>query len=111
MEYIHKVKPELFDLTGDPGELKNLSSIHPEVVERLRAELLALIEEAPEQASGARTAIDPETAAQLEALAHDVPAHVRPPRHQRDILDAGEGTEIPGEGKPQQQGCSGVRRP
>jgi arylsulfatase A-like enzyme/Flp pilus assembly protein TadD len=69
-KYIHKVKPELFDLTRDPGELKNLSSTHPEVVERLRAELLALIEEAPEKASGARTAIDPETAAQLEALGY-----------------------------------------
>ncbi len=69
-KYIHKVKPELFDLTEDPGELENLSSIHPEVVERLRAELSALIEEAPKQASGARTAIDLATAAQLEALGY-----------------------------------------
>jgi len=69
-KYIHKVEPELFDLTGDPGELENLSSVHPEVVERLRAELSALIEGAPKQASGARTAIDPETAAQLEALGY-----------------------------------------
>jgi tetratricopeptide (TPR) repeat protein len=50
--------------------LENLSSTHPDVVERLRAELTALIEGAPEQASGARTAIDPETAAQLEALGY-----------------------------------------
>jgi arylsulfatase A-like enzyme len=69
-KYIHKVEPELFDLTGDPGELENLSSVHPEVVERLRAELSALIEGAPEQATGARTAIDPKTAAQLEALGY-----------------------------------------
>jgi tetratricopeptide (TPR) repeat protein len=69
-KYIHKVEPELFDLTGDPGELENLSSTRPEVVERLRAELSALIEEAPEQVSGARTAIDPATAAQLEALGY-----------------------------------------
>ena len=69
-KYIHKVEPELFDLTADPGELENLSSSRPEVVERLRAELSALIEGAPEQASGARTAIDPETAAQLEALGY-----------------------------------------
>ena len=46
-KYIHKVEPELFDLTGDPGELENLSSVHPEVVERLRAELSALIERRP----------------------------------------------------------------
>jgi arylsulfatase A-like enzyme/Flp pilus assembly protein TadD len=77
-KYIHKVKPELFDLTEDPGELENLSSIHPEVVERLRAELSALIEEAPEQAAGARTAIDPETAAQLEALGYMAAAPNRP---------------------------------
>jgi arylsulfatase A-like enzyme len=69
-KYIHKVEPELFDLADDPGELKNLSGDHPEIVERLRAELSTLIEEAPEQASGARTAIDPATAAQLEALGY-----------------------------------------
>jgi len=69
-KYIHKVEPELFDLTSDPGELENLSSAHPKIVEQLRAELRELIEEAPEKASGARTAIDPETAAQLEALGY-----------------------------------------
>jgi len=69
-KYIHKVNPELFDLTGDPRELEDLSGVHPEVVERLRAELSTLIENAPEQISGARTAIDPATAAQLEALGY-----------------------------------------
>ncbi len=69
-KYIHKVEPELFDLVRDPGELDNLASAHPEIVERLRGELLALIQRAPDQASGARTAIDTETAAQLEALGY-----------------------------------------
>jgi len=69
-KYIHKVEPELFDLAGDPGELEDLSAVRPEIVERLRADLYALIEEAPRQASGARTAIDTETAAQLEALGY-----------------------------------------
>jgi tetratricopeptide (TPR) repeat protein len=76
-KYIHKVKPELFDLTSDPGELENLSSVHPEVVERLRAELTALIEEAPERASGARRAIDSATAAQLEALGYMAAAPIK----------------------------------
>jgi arylsulfatase A-like enzyme/Tfp pilus assembly protein PilF len=69
-KYIHKVEPELFDLSVDPGELENLSSTHPDIVEKMRRELWTLIEEAPEQASGARTSIDPETAAQLEALGY-----------------------------------------
>ncbi len=69
-KYIHKVEPELFDLVGDPGELEDLSGVRPEIVERLRSDLYALIEEAPQQASGARTAIDTETAAQLEALGY-----------------------------------------
>ena len=76
-KYIHKVKPELFDLTSDPGELENLSSVHPEVVERLRAELTALIEEAPERASGARRAIDSATAAQLETLGYMAAAPIK----------------------------------
>jgi len=69
-KYVHKVEPELFDLTADPGELNNLASVHPEIVEQLRAELSTLVEEAPEKASGARVAIDPATAAQLEALGY-----------------------------------------
>jgi tetratricopeptide (TPR) repeat protein len=69
-KYIHKVNPELFDLTVDSAELEDLSTAHPEIVEQLRAELSALIEGAPDQASGARTAIDRETAAQLEALGY-----------------------------------------
>jgi tetratricopeptide (TPR) repeat protein len=86
-KYIHKVKPELFDLTEDPGELENLSSVHPEVVERLRAELSALIEEAPEQASGARTAIDQETAAQLEALGYMAAAPSKPLGDEMALLE------------------------
>jgi arylsulfatase A-like enzyme len=69
-KYIHKVNPELFDLAKDPGELENLSADNPEIIEDLRAELSTLIEEAPERASGARTAIDTATAAQLEALGY-----------------------------------------
>jgi tetratricopeptide (TPR) repeat protein len=77
-KYIHKVEPELFDLKGDPRESKNLSGVHPEIVERLRAELSTLIEAAPEPVSGARTAIDPATAAQLEALGYMAVAPTEP---------------------------------
>jgi len=86
-KYIHKVEPELFDLTEDPGELKNLSSIHPEIVERLRAELSTLVEEAPEKVSGARVAIDPATAAQLEALGYMAAAPTQALGDEMELLE------------------------
>jgi len=86
-KYIHKVEPELFDLTADPGELKNLSSAHPEIVERLRAELSALVAEAPEKVSGARTAIDPATAAQLEALGYMAAAPTQALGDEMELLE------------------------
>ncbi|MBW1842720.1 MAG: sulfatase-like hydrolase/transferase [Deltaproteobacteria bacterium] len=86
-KYIHKVEPELFDLTADPGELKNLSSVHPEIVERLRAELSRLVEEAPEKVSGARSAIDPATAAQLEALGYMAAAPTQALGDEMELLE------------------------
>jgi arylsulfatase A-like enzyme/Flp pilus assembly protein TadD len=86
-KYIHKVEPELFDLTSDPGELQNLSSVRPEIVEQLRAELSALIEESPEKVSGARTAIDPATAAQLEALGYMAAAPNEPLGDEMALLE------------------------
>ncbi len=77
-KYIHKVKPELYDLEADPRELEDRSDAHPEVVERLRAELSTLIEAAPQKVSGARIAIDPATAAQLEALGYTAAASAQP---------------------------------
>ena len=69
-KYIHKVEPELFDLMTDPGETDNLAAAHPEIVERLRVRLSKLIETAPAKPDDAETAIDAETAAQLEALGY-----------------------------------------
>jgi len=86
-KYIHKVGPELFDLGRDPHELENLADAHPEVVERLRSELSALIEAAPAPVSGARQAIDPDTAAQLEALGYLATAPSRPLGDERALLE------------------------
>jgi len=86
-KYIHKVTPELYNLQDDPGELENLATAHPEIVERLRGELSALIENAPEQAAGARTAIDPETAAQLEALGYMAAAPNKPLGEEMALLE------------------------
>jgi len=86
-KYIHKVEPELFDLGHDPRELENLAGAHPEILERLRSDLSALIEAAPEPVSGARQAIDPETAAQLEALGYLGTAPSRPLGDERALLE------------------------
>jgi arylsulfatase A-like enzyme len=69
-KYIHKVEPELFDLTTDPSETHNLATAHPEIVERLRARLTGLIETAPVKPEDVRIAIDATTAAQLEAMGY-----------------------------------------
>jgi arylsulfatase A-like enzyme len=69
-KYIHKVEPELFDLTMDPGEIDNLAADHPEIVERLRARLFELIETAPAKPDDARATVDAATAAQLEAMGY-----------------------------------------
>ena len=59
---------ELYDLDADPGEHHNVASRHPEIVETLRARLLAW-------RSGAVTprppsAISPESRAELKALGY-----------------------------------------
>jgi len=69
-KYIHKIEPELFDLTMDPGETRNLAADHPEIVERLRARLFELIETAPAKPDDVRVEVDPTTAAQLEAMGY-----------------------------------------
>jgi arylsulfatase A-like enzyme len=37
----HPTRSELFNLDNDPGELANLLEDHPEIVDRLKADLLA----------------------------------------------------------------------
>jgi tetratricopeptide (TPR) repeat protein len=69
-KYIHKLVPELYDVNADPNEKLNLADAHPEVVERLRARLVSLIESAPEKALGSEVKIDPDTLQQLHALGY-----------------------------------------
>ncbi|HXV37138.1 MAG TPA: sulfatase-like hydrolase/transferase [Myxococcota bacterium] len=77
-KYIHKIKPELFDVARDPRELQNRSSEHPEIIEQLRTELSDLVENSPPRIVGARVAIDAEAAAQLEALGYTAAAPSEP---------------------------------
>jgi tetratricopeptide (TPR) repeat protein len=44
-KYIHKVRPELYDLASDPAELENLASVRADVAARLRDQLHALLAE------------------------------------------------------------------
>jgi len=55
---------ELYNLASDPGELNNLAALHPEDVERLRANLPKA------RAPGDEQVIDEETQRQLESLGY-----------------------------------------
>ncbi len=55
-KYIHswkddQEKEELYQVINDPGELENLARLHPEVLERLRAELQRRLDELSESSS------------------------------------------------------------
>lgn len=69
-KYIHKVNPELYDLAQDPAELRDLAEQRPEVVARLRGRLEQLLAAAPPASADARSAVDAQTAARLEALGY-----------------------------------------
>jgi arylsulfatase A-like enzyme len=69
-KYIHKVSPELYDVRQDPGEARNLAGEEPDVVARMSARLAGLLAEAPTPTGDARVAVDPDTAAQLQALGY-----------------------------------------
>ena len=69
-KYIHKVTPELYDLIADPGELTDRSSEHPEIVRQMRADLEAMLVDAPSTPDDARAVLDARMAAQLVALGY-----------------------------------------
>ena len=69
--FIEAPRPELFDVSKDPGEVENLASAQPLVVERMRERLAALDQEmgAPVEAPAAEE-MDAETQKQLAALGY-----------------------------------------
>ena len=72
-KYVHKPRPSLYDLAADAGEREDLAARHPERLRELRGRLEALITEAgPVASASAAIDLDPETAAQLEALGYAV---------------------------------------
>ena len=69
-KYIHKLRPELFDLAKDPGELRDLASQHPAKVEEFARALRKEVRSAPALTGKAEIALDEETIRQLRALGY-----------------------------------------
>jgi len=68
-KYIDAPKPELYDLTNDPAETRNLYDDERERAREMRAELSDLLSGWPESISS-RVQPDPETIARLRALGY-----------------------------------------
>ena len=69
-KYIHKVEPELYDLSSDPSELQNLAAENPERVAELRSALESWVREGLVQRDDNRVYLDEEELAQLHALGY-----------------------------------------
>jgi tetratricopeptide (TPR) repeat protein len=70
-KYILAPRPELYDLSKDPGELTNLAGKEPQVAQRLRGRLEAMfraLETAAPQQS--QSAVDPEAVKRLQSLGY-----------------------------------------
>jgi choline-sulfatase len=69
-KYIHKARPELYDVEADPAELDDRSTREPERVASLRSRLSELLEASSGAPADASVALDPETRAQLQQLGY-----------------------------------------
>ena len=68
-KYIHKPRPELYDVVADPGEREDLSQREPKRVERMGAALRELLAGAP-AAPDAAVVLEDATREQLQALGY-----------------------------------------
>ncbi len=73
IHYVHGPRPELYDLTADPGENRDLAAREPQTLERMRA-ALARVPTGP----AAPSSVDPVVAARLSALGYVGTARERP---------------------------------
>jgi arylsulfatase A-like enzyme len=69
-KYLHQVEPELYHVTRDPGETRNLAAERPEKVAALRERLASLLRAAPPAPGGAAVAVDADAAARLAQLGY-----------------------------------------
>jgi arylsulfatase A-like enzyme/tetratricopeptide (TPR) repeat protein len=72
--FIQSKRPELYDTTLDPGELRNVASLHPAELARFRASVQGVVSEGEREGKGdplaARQALDPDAEARLRALGY-----------------------------------------
>ena len=77
-KYIHAPRPELYNLSEDPGELFNLVKAEPDRAARMKSELRAIIAESPLPATGgAMASLDQEELRKLAALGYVSPTGFR----------------------------------
>jgi len=69
-KYIHKLRPELYDLSQDPSELNNVAEDNPDIVEGLLERMRKEILDAPKKSKAGVVAIDDSTLRQLQALGY-----------------------------------------
>jgi arylsulfatase A-like enzyme len=69
-KYVHKTKPELYDVLDDPGEQRNVIASQPERAAQLRERLVEIVSETPSDPAAASTELDPEHIRQLESLGY-----------------------------------------
>ena len=70
-KYILAPRPELYDLSQDPGELTNLADKEPQVTQRLRGRLETMFKELERAASPRRpSTVDPADIKRLESLGY-----------------------------------------
>ena len=69
-KYIHKLRPELFDLATDPNELNNVLDQHPGRATTMRQNLVSWVEEKKVARDGNRVQLDEAEIAQLNALGY-----------------------------------------
>jgi arylsulfatase A-like enzyme/Tfp pilus assembly protein PilF len=81
--FILAPRPELYDLTEDPGERENCIDSNPTVTDQLERSLASLMESMRVSGGHARQAIDPQTEAMLRSLGYVSSGHS--PRPDRSL--------------------------
>ena len=69
-KYVHKLRPELFDISSDPDELRNVFDQHPARGAEMRRDLEAWLRRDTIVRDGNRVQLDAESLAQLNALGY-----------------------------------------